>query len=492
MPLDAIAGHDCLPVSILDPRMPGVTTDILWTVADWPRTWQRTQAARERIAAGTHSQAARDTLAGWGDDEACDDADAVDDAPEPVRLKPWEFVGKVLTLVLPTSQPQPDPTDPPPTPRAPAARPQNTLRPPRPALGPLVLARDMRPRLTAGGTLIKGLLDEAAMSVVYAPSNVGKSFLMLDLAFHIATGQPWRGHQIKKPGAVLYLAAEGGHGFVNRVVALKRHYGLADDADIPLAVLSCPVDLLDPRADRDAVIDLIDMVAMEFGQPVSLLVLDTLSRIMAGGDENGPKDMTAVVANIDAIRSRSSVHTAIVHHAGKDIAKGARGHSSLRAATDTELELTRTGEGEDKSFTVAVRKQRELPGDEIFLCILKSVFLGYDEDGDAVTSAVVDHLSAGDGGTQSQVQKMPRSNVAALGFLAELIASDGKPLPAGNGISCVTEDAWRGACEARQLSGAETEASRTRVFRRVCADLIWRGRVASRDGLVWIIAQPAA
>ena len=31
----------------------------------------------------------------------------------------------------------------------------------------------------------------------------------------------------------------------------------------------------------------------------------------------------------------------LVHHTGKDTAKGARGHSLLRAATDTEIEVKR-------------------------------------------------------------------------------------------------------------------------------------------------------
>jgi hypothetical protein len=360
----------------------------------------------------------------------------------------------------------------------------------RRTLAPLVLARDMRPRLSAGGTLIKGLLDEGAMSVIYAPSNVGKSFFMLDVAFHIATGRDWRGHKIKKPGAVLYLAAEGGYGFINRVVAIKRHHDLSDDADIPLAVLPCPVDLLDPNADREAISDLIDQVAQEFEMPVVLLVLDTLSRIMSGGDENGAKDMTSVVSNIDAIRSRDSVHTSIVHHAGKDIAKGARGHSSLRAATDTEIELTRTGEGADKSFTVSVRKQREMHGDDVFLCTLKSVFLGEDDDGDAVTSAVVEHMACDDRAGQSRTDRLSPTNATALDILATTIAAEGKPAPVGSdmpaGVVGVSEDTWRDACEARKLSGAESEASRMRVFRRAYGDLVFKRRVLSQGGFVWL------
>ena len=39
-------------------------------------------------------------------------------------------------------------------------------------------------------------------------SAVGKTFLLLDLALHIASGRPWNGRAVDK-GRVLYIAAEG-------------------------------------------------------------------------------------------------------------------------------------------------------------------------------------------------------------------------------------------------------------------------------------------
>ncbi len=44
-----------------------------------------------------------------------------------------------------------------------------------------------------GKPLVKGLLDQGALSVLYGPSNVGKTFVALDLALHVATGLPWSG-----------------------------------------------------------------------------------------------------------------------------------------------------------------------------------------------------------------------------------------------------------------------------------------------------------
>jgi hypothetical protein len=453
------------------------------------------RAGRQRIADGVASVALQDVAEDEPSNDPPEPLPPPETAPEP-RVRPHEWRGKLMNTLLPDGYR---------TMRERAEHPQwqqmhepevrarvNGLRPePKQSLPAPVLARDMRPRLSAGGSLVKGLLDEGAMSVIYAPSNVGKSFLMLDLAFHIATGRDWRGLRIKKPGAVLYIAAEGGYGFINRVIAVKRHYGLPDDADIPLAVLPCPVDLLDAKADRDAIVRMIDDVTLEFEQPVVLLVLDTLSRLMTGGDENSAKDMTAFVANADYIRQNGCVHTAIVHHAGKDIAKGARGHSSLRAATDTEIELVRAGEGMDKTFSVTVKKQRELSGDEVFMCNLKSVLIGTDEDGDAVTSAVVEHSAAESPARVSTDAKIRHNvNDKALDILAGLIATQGHPLPASEGypagVSGVTEEVWRRECDAQRLSKAEADTSRDRVFRRAFDQLHFKAAIGTRDGLVWL------
>jgi hypothetical protein len=76
----------------------------------------------------------------------------------------------------------------------------------------------------------------------------------------------------------------------------------------------------------------------------------------------------------------------IVHHTGKDAAKGARGHSSLRAATDTEIELVADESG---NRYAKVTKQRDYEGGEKFFFDLKPVILGVDQDGDEVSTCVV-------------------------------------------------------------------------------------------------------
>jgi hypothetical protein len=79
-------------------------------------------------------------------------------------------------------------------------------------------------------------------------------------------------------------------------------------------------------------------------------------------------------------------HVLVVHHCGKDTARGARGHSSLRAATDVELEVTKNGE--DGTGCVTVTKSRDEPGASRFGFKLEAVDLGTNAKGRTVTTCV--------------------------------------------------------------------------------------------------------
>jgi len=229
--------------------------------------------------------------------------------------------------------------------------------------------------------VVKGLIDRGTMSVVYGPSNSGKTFFALDLVFHAAIANQWRDRKVHG-GGVLYLAAEGGNGIANRIAALRATYG---SVDVPLALRRAGLDLLKPEAHTAYVIALAEEVASR--APLAVIVIDTLSRAIAGGDENAATDMTAFIRNVDLIRQRTGAHLMVVHHTGKDTAKGARGHSSLRAATDTEIELFVDEFG---NRVAKVTKQRDYPGGEEFRFALKSVLLGKDKDGDEVSTCVVE------------------------------------------------------------------------------------------------------
>lgn len=249
---------------------------------------------------------------------------------------------------------------------------------------PLVYFTDINANLDAAD-FVEGLLTEGGMSVTYGESNCGKTFFMTDLALHVASGMEWNGRAVEE-GGVIYCALEGSHGISNRVTAWRQHHQM-EGVIIPFAIIPISINLLDPAADTERLITAITKAQQEMEKPVRLVVLDTLSRALSGGNENAPDDMGALVANIDRVRQVTGAHVNGVHHSGKDTAKGARGHSLLRAATDTEIEITRASK--DSPSVATVKKQRDLEIEGEWIFKLTTVELGRNRRGKPVTSCII-------------------------------------------------------------------------------------------------------
>jgi hypothetical protein len=244
---------------------------------------------------------------------------------------------------------------------------------------------------------VERLLTEGGSSVCYGPSNKGKTFVILDLLVCVATGRTFRDLEVDQ-GAVIYVALEGDAGAQNRIEALRRTGRLTNDD--PFYFIFVPVNLM-KREHAEMLAESIRQAAERSKMPVKLVAIDTLARAMAGADENSGKDMTIAVESIDAVRAATGAHVLCVHHSGKDEARGARGHSSLRAAIDTELEVTRA-EGSNISV-MSVVKQRDLPTGPPMPFTLNPVVLGINHRGKPVTSCVVDHLD------ESEAPQKPNS-----------------------------------------------------------------------------------
>ena len=226
--------------------------------------------------------------------------------------------------------------------------------------------------------MIKGILDRGASSLLYGETNSGKTFVGLDMGVHVAHSPSWRDHKVRQ-GIVCYIAAEGGLGLEERLTAYRLHHDI-NETGVPLYILPASVDLCSSDADTTEMIDELKRLGH-----VEFIIIDTLSRVLAGGNENAPDDMGAFVQNLDKIRGAIGAHIMVIHHTGKDGARGARGHSLLRAAMDTEIEVTNAA----GIITVAITKQRDYATDGSFVFKLESVEIGRDEDNEAITSCVL-------------------------------------------------------------------------------------------------------
>lgn len=331
-------------------------------------------------------------------------------------------------------------------------------------------AGDVQPQLDRP-YLVKGWLDEGALSVLYGPSNTGKSFLALFIAHHVSKGRRIGRHRVKE-GRVLYIAAEGGAAFDNRVAAL-------DEPEIWVA--SCPMTLTGKDAQAGPLVEVIQHLTAVNGAPFALVILDTMARVMGGSDENAAPDIADLLKNLDMIRRATGSHIMLVHHTGKDQSRGARGHSSLRAAIDTEIELSRDDFG---LVTANLTKQRDGATGLEFTFTLRQVELGRDQDGDPVTTCLVEPAEPSEDG-RAVVTEAARK---ALSVLDKTLAEAGEIFrkPQYPGTACVPLERWRGAClEAGAISDAESREARSRTFLKCREQLVERRLIVVRDDLVW-------
>lgn len=244
--------------------------------------------------------------------------------------------------------------------------------------------------------LIKGLINAQSMVVMYGQSNVGKSFMSLELAAHVALGRDWNGYKIKEQCAVIYVCAEAGQSFGLREQAVRRRLGVDREASVsdwPFFTITDHVNFLqDPSTQADDVGDVIKLakwIKGTHGLDVGMVVVDTLSTSFQGGNENSSDDMGKYIGHMKQIQGDAGVCVMIVHHSGKDQAAGARGHSSLRAATDTELEVKAEKVGGRYRREMLSRKQRDTESDVAIEFGLNVVEMAKDEDGDPISTCTV-------------------------------------------------------------------------------------------------------
>ena len=184
---------------------------------------------------------------------------------------------------------------------------------------------------------------------VIGPKGTKKTFAVLDLALHVATGKAWHGRTVKQR-AVAYVYAEGPFGAKARIEAWCQFHGIDRNA-LPLWLL--PKRL--PMNDAEAVAGLLSEIAALPSCP-ALVVIDTLNQNL-DGDEDGT-GMGGFVRGCSMIRDRLGACVLAVHHTPLGSDERGRGHSSFDGALDTRLMVSCDAE----RVTIECTHQRNAAG----------------------------------------------------------------------------------------------------------------------------------
>jgi RecA-family ATPase len=323
--------------------------------------------------------------------------------------------------------------------------------------------------------LLKGIISRGEMSLWVGPPKCGKSFLMLHIAYLLSLGRSVFGLRVK-PTKVLYVAAEGEGGIVNRIKALRDKYGPSPN----IHFIAQPADLLHDTGHKN------DLLLAIKACDADLVLLDTLSRLMAGGDENSPQDMGTFVRNVSELIHETGAHIAVVHHgtkANNGSGSNPRGHSSLTGADDCLVEVTKH---EDGTRTARIVHAKDDVDGRSFGFQLEQMNLGIDDDGDPITTLLVaeDAKTSAERNKQASLTDNEKIALRTLdqAFKADailaIVGDDDRERPV------VRLSDWRSWFYREGLPG-EDQDTKKKAFQRVRNSLLAKGRIATRDDFVW-------
>ena len=341
---------------------------------------------------------------------------------------------------------------------------------------------------------IDGILPKQGTAILYGEPGTGKSFLALDVAMHIAAGRDWFGLETQQ-GGVVYIAAEAGEGLKKRIVACRKARDFLDP--VPFALVPMPADLGGKGSkDCETLIADIKRQMPALGGKLAMVVIDTLHRSLGGADENSASEISVFLNNAAAIQEAFGCVALLVHHEGKDAARGMRGSSALHGAADVEWQTSGAGAGEIKTVTLKKNKEGK---DGLVWKFSLGVETVYSEtierDGKqprlvSVDSCFVQEI---DYPAPSQETKKQKPLTGHRGFVFDrvkrAIEEFGSPLPQGDDYPIgrgVTLTKIKDICIQDGIGNPENPRSQAVIINREVNALDGDKRVIKRGEWVWL------
>ena len=297
---------------------------------------------------------------------------------------------------------------------------------------------------------VQGVFPESGFACIYGVSGGGKSFLAMDMALSMAEGRRWFGLRTKK-AAVTYIVAEGQHGIKGRILAWEAE----NKRELPENVQFVLDDFYIGA----------DVERLAKSIPTgSLIVIDTMNAVSAGLAENDVVDMGIIISNCKQLQKLTSGLVCLIHHCGKDAAKGLRGHTSLIAALDAAIEVDRRG----NNRVWKVVKNKDGQDGQAYKFTLNIRVVGKDAYGDDVTSCSV---FASEEPAGQEVKPLTPAQRYGLESLEAALQAEGK--------ASVHVDVWRD--HFYEKSTADSQEGKKKAFQRVRTDLKEIGKIFVTD-----------
>lgn len=207
--------------------------------------------------------------------------------------------------------------------------------------------------------LLPGILPAHGTGMLFGASGSYKSFLALDMASCLAHGHAGQWGAPPVCNDVIYFAGEAPVGTAKqRRPSWLEWQGISTPHR--LAIFPRVPFMGDHDGWAGVMLDI-----EELGIKPKLIILDTLTRLLTGFDENSTKDATMATGFMEDMARRYECFVLAIHHTGKDESKGARGSSAFFANMDTVLSTKKRGQGTE--FQVRKHKDADAPDEKILL-----------------------------------------------------------------------------------------------------------------------------
>lgn len=339
--------------------------------------------------------------------------------------------------------------------------------------------------------IIEDVIPKAEITLAYGDSGTGKSFAIFDMSLAIARGIPFYAKNVE-PGLVIYVAAEAGKGFSKRKIAYVMHHQI-NDRPIPFYLTTRRPDFFSNDIDCEALIVEIAAIIKTYNVPLVLIVLDTLSALTPGMNENASQDVSKVRARLQRIMDAFGAATILIHHKPKG-GSTPRGHGSLTGDFETTIEFETTDQKTSDGLPIhkaTGRKQREGKKGLAWEFALPVIKVGVNKWGNDETSCVVVPFVTGRATAGSGFHATPNE----LMFLHSLFAAlddHGVMPPAGLPVTiskAVDLAHVRAEMRQRMISGEDDAVRADARFRSAfkrAADVLQRGAVIGyRNPMCW-------
>lgn len=226
-----------------------------------------------------------------------------------------------------------------------------------------VLAMDfLRRNIRPFPWLVKDVVFRDTVGMIVGAPKLGKSWMALDLAISISSGQPYLGHYpVSMPGPVIYISKEDPqYSLQDRIAKILLGKGMGGTVEVGPGKISMKlprmrdfplyIDLsrgfLFSPSDIEELLDWLRRKKAEFGY-ISAVILDPILRMIMGIDEYKATEVNAMVFD-PAIRIIQEIGCAVilVHHTSKG-GSGSYGSVAFHAFSDSTQYLVGSRPSDD-------------------------------------------------------------------------------------------------------------------------------------------------